>query len=260
MKKSFITIIVLVAIILVAILLFGPIEVERGPTEYKSDQFGLSFSYPETYFVAYEQSTSGERNQQAIVLAEDTPANRALFTDPDSATEGPPTITITIFQNNFDNYTLQSFVEGTNFSNFKMSNGTKTETTVGGQPAWRYRATGLYENENVVVARPDYIYMFTAFFNSPTDSILSDFDEILKTVKFNSVVLDSIDDSGSVSKCLPDSRKAEVCAQVYEPVCANVQIQCITTPCNLVPETFSNSCEACKNSLVEGYTAGVCKD
>jgi len=118
------------------------------------------------------------------VLAEDTPAIRELFSNPNSATEGPPTITITIFQNNLDRYTLQSFVEGTNFSNFKLSDGNKTEVTVGGETAWRYRATGLYENENVVVVRPDYVYMITAFFNSPEDAILTDFDEILKTITF----------------------------------------------------------------------------
>jgi|GEM_PF-6809341 len=58
--------------------------------------------------------------------------------------------------------------------------------------------------------------------------------------------------------CLPAQRKADVCAQVYQPVCAKVNIQCIKAPCNPVNQTFSNSCDACKNPLVESYTSGAC--
>ena len=59
--------------------------------------------------------------------------------------------------------------------------------------------------------------------------------------------------------CTPDQREADVCIQIYEPVCAKVNIQCIKAPCYPILETFSNSCEACKNSLVENYTKGACE-
>lgn len=59
--------------------------------------------------------------------------------------------------------------------------------------------------------------------------------------------------------CTPDQRNAQVCAQIYSPVCAKVNIQCIKAPCNPIFETFSNACEACKNSLVENYTLGACQ-
>ena len=45
----------------------------------------------------------------------------------------------------------------------------------------------------------------------------------------------------------------------YEPVCATVNIQCIKAPCDPIKETFSNSCTACINPLVESYTQGECK-
>lgn len=151
---------------------------------FRSDAFGISFDYPKNYFVALERSFDGEREQHAIVLAGDTPANRELFSNPKTATDGPPTITLSIFQNNLDYYTLQSFVEGTNFSNFKLSDGRKTEILIGGEKAWRYRATGLYENDNVVVVRPEYVYMITVFFNGPDDQIIKDFDELLRSVTF----------------------------------------------------------------------------
>ena len=58
--------------------------------------------------------------------------------------------------------------------------------------------------------------------------------------------------------CTQEQRDVEVCAQIYVPVCATVQIQCIKAPCNPIQQTFSNACEACKNSLVEKYTQGAC--
>ena len=59
--------------------------------------------------------------------------------------------------------------------------------------------------------------------------------------------------------CTADERKADLCAEIFDPVCALVQIQCIKAPCNPVKQTFSNSCEACKNQLVQSYTAGACE-
>lgn len=58
--------------------------------------------------------------------------------------------------------------------------------------------------------------------------------------------------------CDPSQRNAEVCAEIYAPVCATVEIQCVRAPCNPIKETFGNSCEACSNSLVKSYTQGEC--
>jgi hypothetical protein len=59
--------------------------------------------------------------------------------------------------------------------------------------------------------------------------------------------------------CTKEQRGADFCIQVYQPVCAEVQIQCIRAPCYPIKETFSSSCEACKNQLVNSYTTGECK-
>lgn len=44
------------------------------------------------------------------------------------------------------------------------------------------------------------------------------------------------------------------------PVCALVQIQCIKAPCNPIRQTFTNPCEACRNSLVNSYYFGNCDE
>lgn len=59
--------------------------------------------------------------------------------------------------------------------------------------------------------------------------------------------------------CELSQRNAEACIEIYRPVCGYVQVECITTPCDPVPQTFSNDCFACMNKRVEYYTQGVCE-
>jgi hypothetical protein len=59
-------------------------------------------------------------------------------------------------------------------------------------------------------------------------------------------------------ECNPEQRNVDFCIEIYQPVCATVNIQCITTPCDPIKETFSNSCKACTNKLVSSYTHGKC--
>lgn len=62
----------------------------------------------------------------------------------------------------------------------------------------------------------------------------------------------------TVTKCTSEQRGGSICTAIYKPVCAKVNIQCFTTPCNPIYETFSNACQACQNSLVESYTTNSC--
>ena len=58
--------------------------------------------------------------------------------------------------------------------------------------------------------------------------------------------------------CAPEEKKAEVCIDIYDPVCGwfdPVQIQCIRYPC---AQTFSNSCIACADNKVLYWTKGEC--
>jgi hypothetical protein len=59
-------------------------------------------------------------------------------------------------------------------------------------------------------------------------------------------------------KCLDEQRDVDACIEIYQPVCGIVNVQCVTTPCDPIKETFSNSCKACSNSLVSSYVKGEC--
>ena len=60
------------------------------------------------------------------------------------------------------------------------------------------------------------------------------------------------------TECSLEQKDVDACIEIYQPVCATVNVLCITTPCDPVRETFANSCEACMNSLVSAYTEGPC--
>jgi len=60
--------------------------------------------------------------------------------------------------------------------------------------------------------------------------------------------------------CPPESRNADLCITLYDPVCGwndPEKIQCIKFPC---ASTYSNSCNACTNSDVLYWTSGVCPE
>lgn len=64
--------------------------------------------------------------------------------------------------------------------------------------------------------------------------------------------------NGESVACEESQRGVDACIEIYQPVCATVNIQCITTPCDPIEETFSNSCFACQNPLVSYYSEGEC--
>lgn len=186
-------IILLGLLVVVGALYFSPLKqsiqnntIDKNTNQYSSEKIGLGFNYPKNYFLEERDESSGLRNRYSLVLAEDTEENRRVFSGQEPGREGPTTITISVFQNNLDHYTAERWITGVNDSNFKLATGSTSSLTVGGEPAITYNATGLYENKNVIIARPNFIYMFTVFYNTPSDQIIKDFEALLETVKFSS--------------------------------------------------------------------------
>lgn len=56
-----------------------------------------------------------------------------------------------------------------------------------------------------------------------------------------------------------DPNPQPTCSKEYAPVCGEIQIQCITTPCNPIHETYTNSCEM-KNAGAHLLYKGACSD
>jgi hypothetical protein len=245
---------------------FNDASKDQRIEKYSSEKLGLSFVVPKGYFVAREvDEGNSERKWYSVVLMEDTEESRGFLSGKYQNTEFPPTITIGIFQNNLERYSARQFVEGTSFSNFKLSDGRMTEVSVDGKPGLRYPASGLYENENVVVAMPDFVYMFTVFYNAPTDKNAAAFEEVLGTSNFLSVpsIVTSADDAppGSIHNLPVPEAVAAVRTKVANDLGIREGLVIVMTA---YEKTWSNGCldlaeegGMCTYSLVPCYEVTV---
>lgn len=182
MKKAFVfsTLIALTAAVWASIAFVVRTEEgrvsESSTVRYSSSRPELSFDYPYRYHLAEKDISSGARTIYSLVLTEGEP-------NPENS-EGPTAITVDIFQNDLDMYTAGEFATSTSQSNWKLGDGTLTPVTVGGKEGLSYTWSGLYEGKSIVVARPDYVYMFSVTWMTPEDQIIRDFDGLIKTVSF----------------------------------------------------------------------------
>lgn len=156
----------------------APIPIQPTEETYTNAEFGLSFAYPSNY-VRTERDEPGtaERRRHTITLVrrDDLP--------PPEAGEGPPALTVQLFQNDLDTLSTESWVRGSNDSNFKLSpNQELTPITVSGKPAVAYRWDGLYTGRTVAYADERWIYAFSVTYLDPSDTIVSDFDRLLSSV------------------------------------------------------------------------------
>ena len=83
--------------------------------------------------------------------------------------------------------------------------------------------------------------------------------EFCLNLGFNESWYDSVKpNNAKPNYCKASDRKAEVCIEIYGPVCGwfdSSQIKCIKFPC---AQEFSNSCFACANENVLYWTQGGC--
>lgn len=158
-------------------------NVSNQPKVFESEDLGLSFEYPNDYFLEVKSTGNAERYRFTIVLTEDTEANRQIRDGEVVGGEGPTAITVDVFQNTPESYTPLSWVQDVNHSNFKLSNGQTATTTVSGLPAVSYQWSGLYEADATVTATARWVYSFTATYIASTDRTRADLVELIKTVK-----------------------------------------------------------------------------
>jgi len=100
-----------------------------------------------------------------------------------------------------------------------------------------------------------------------TEGMKAIFSNIQRRINFLIATIDDVDNllislgtaqNTKVTECLPEQRDVDACIEIYQPVCGTVNVQCVTTPCDPLQETFGNSCKACSNPLVSSYIEGKC--
>ena len=168
-------------IIMLAVAVSGYLLIQNlkglGPGKYNSEAAGIEFTYPNNYLLAEHREGGGARDWDVVILTEENdlpiPQN----------SEGPPSIVMIVFEN-VENQSLEDWIHGSAFSNFKLSDEKLSSTTVGGEEALAYRYSGLYESDAVVVEHSARVYFFSAGWITEEDQIRRDFQSILGSVTF----------------------------------------------------------------------------
>ncbi len=162
-----------------------PTRTTTSVATYASPDYGVSFSYPSRYFVAQRDMGTLERGHYNVSLFQDTSFNRDLVAGKVQGTEGPISLSVDIYQNNLDNLTPEQWMVERSESNYTLGRGTFVRESVGGVPGVAYTWSGLYNGRTVVVAKGEYLYSFTATYDSLTDITLADFPMLLQSVEFH---------------------------------------------------------------------------
>jgi len=185
--------ILLGSIVVLLVLVGGYVFISKGnetltPTPvpqdtskiYSSVDYGISFTYPETYVLTERALGNGERSHHNITLMD----REAAANIPQNG-EGPTAITIDFIQNDIEKLSVRDWINNDSRSNFKLSpDGELISTTIAGKEALTYTWDGLYRGQSIVFAHKDAIVMYSVTYMTPGDKIVSDSIEIFESIQF----------------------------------------------------------------------------
>lgn len=157
-----------------------------SPSSADSETFSdaslaVSFHYPDTYSLV--ETTEGEGDLVRFISLYDKES-----WDSFKGTEGsdaPPSITYAAIESQ-GAADAKTWAETSPLSNYKLNGSAMGSASVDGVTAFRYRHDGLYPVQAVAVLQGDIIHVFTVSYADSTDEIVSDFEALLKTVRFSS--------------------------------------------------------------------------
>lgn len=189
MNKTILAIVVLVVAI-AGIGMLMPTEktpVEETPTEqvvtmktYTNERLGVSFEYPDIYVVTEKSGETGNppRFDITVVNAKDY-AEMASSTTP---REGPLSMTITVFENGAQKFSLWDWIKKSDTSNWNISDGSYASTTIAGVEAVAYAWEGLYHGDTIAFVSNGTAYTASVTAMEPTDAIRADFGRVLQSL------------------------------------------------------------------------------
>jgi len=163
-------------------------EFSRGEekwSRYRNDDLGVRFEYrvePDGYILIDSEygGPSPENFVEYISLFNKSEYLELL--DSDVPREGPPGISLIIFENP-NNYSPREWVENEKMlSNISLLIGQISEIEFSGVSAVRYKYDGLYTNESIVALNNGKIYMFTGAYFDEESVIRKDFLEMLEHI------------------------------------------------------------------------------
>lgn len=157
-------------------------EVETPKMNTYSDaNFGVSFTYPDTYVLSETdtQSSQDASGRIATIVLVDKVAAANI----PEAGEGPTSITFDIYVANPLFTSLDAWIRGSQQSNFQLSRDSViSPASIAGIEALSYTWDGLYMGRSVALPHGEEILVASVTSLTPNDVILSDFEAILATL------------------------------------------------------------------------------
>lgn len=186
------TILITAILVILAIGMYALLRTDTATTDvvpvarsatYSNSELGIAFDHPiglDGYVVQEIQSNdTGIGLLRTIVLIREGDVERI----PEGG-EGPPTITIQVFENRERQQPRMWADAHEQYSTINLAMGEIKEIVVGGANAIRYMADGLYVSDNIVVAHGNKTYVISGMFLDEDSSIRRDFEPFVTSVRF----------------------------------------------------------------------------
>lgn len=183
MKVQVLSIIVILALLVAGALFYSQqylsqevpsIPGATGQNLYASGVYGMTFTYPDYYTLT--EHDDGARHTITLIHARESQLPEAG--------EGPPAITVDVYDNSSDALTIEDWL-ATGQSNFNLGDKVLGATNVGGVQAVTYRWSGLYEGETTAFVRGDMIVAVSVTYLAPTDQLRADYLALLVSLTLN---------------------------------------------------------------------------
>lgn len=143
---------------------------------YESARYGIAFQYPPKYRLSQRDESGPDGEHHVITLIDES-----FFPLPENG-EGPTGITVDIFENDRKSLSSEDFIRTVRASKYELGDGVLATTSYGGVTGLEYGWSGLYQGRSLVVARPGYVFMFSATHDKPDEATISDFSRIVEAV------------------------------------------------------------------------------
>jgi hypothetical protein len=138
----------------------------------------LRFTYPDTYALSEREAGDAHRGHYQIMLV------RKADLPPPEGGEGPPSVTIDVYQNDIDRQPVMHWITTTNIANYKLGNGTLVESKVGGEAAYTNTWSGLYEGKTTTLAHDDDIVAISVTWLTPEDDTIDAYEQVVNSLEF----------------------------------------------------------------------------
>ncbi len=162
-------------------------DTEEEWLTHSEDRLQFEFTYrssPDGYTLLQPEVSEGAPNfEKALLLMQKT--DYADFeARKDQPGESPPVISVLVYRNVESLNSREWAEKNAMLSNIQLTGGEIKEVSIAGSQGVRFLADGLYLLDTVVLARGDYVYLFSAGYLDENSVLRRDFDPFLNSVAF----------------------------------------------------------------------------